>query len=495
MTTRADARTAARHALPPTDYCMFGIMDELNCYFDSPAEPNNVHVEIWLPGHLDPDRLRDAVTAMLADQPRAGARRADRSWWRRGYAWEFPPQADLDPVSTARWQTEADLDLARARFLATAPPLDRSPPFRLLLAHGPGRDSLILNAHHAAFDGRSCLRLLRLIADRYGVGLPTEPDRTDRFRALAGPGGRPQSPGKQSSGTGPASSQLPGNHSPVRGFRSPVRRFWSPVRRSRSPVRRSRSPVRRSRSPVRRTVRIASRHASGRRPRRAPGYGFALLGWPGVPAAPQPENEPRVTVNDLLIAALIRAITRWNASAHRRPGRVRISMPVDARPPGRDDELGNLSRLCTVAADPLSTAALTAVVAGQTRRAKLQPGPPVSPAQAAVAKMPLPTSAKRRVMRLAVRCLGRLECDTSLLSNLGNITDALRFGVLSPARMWFSTSAHMPRGLSVGAITVDGRLQLCFRYRNALFDAAAAHDFATEYAAALATLAGTEVGP
>ena len=298
-------------------------MDELNCYFDSPAEPNNVHVEIWLPGHLDPDRLRDAVTAMLADQPRAGARRADRSWWRRGYAWEFPPQADVDPVSTVRWRTEADLDLARARFLATAPPLDRSPPFRLLLARGPGRDSLILNAHHAAFDGRSCLRLLRLIADRYGVGRLAEPDRTDLFRAPAGPPGRPQ----QSSGTRPPAHQLPGNHSPVRRFRPPVRR----------------------------TVRIASRHASGRRPRRAPGYGFALLGWPGVPAAPQPENEPRVTVNDLLIAALIRAIMRWNASAHRRPGRVRISMPVDVRPPGRGDELGNLSRLCTVAADPLST--------------------------------------------------------------------------------------------------------------------------------------------
>ena len=447
MTTRASTRTAVGHA-PPADRRPFGIVDELNCYFDSPAEPNNVHVEIWLPGHLDPDRLRDAVTAMLADQPRAGARRADRGWWRRSYAWEFPPQADVDPVSTVRWRTEADLDVARARFLATAPPLDRSPPFRLLLARGPGRDSLILNAHHAAFDGRSCLRLLRLIADRYGAVPPAEPDRADRFRAPAS--GGPQPPGQQPPETRP---------------------------------------------PVRRTARIAPRHGSDRRPRRAPGYGFALLGWPGVPAAPQSGSEPRVTVNDLLIAALIQAILRWNTSAHRRPGRVRISMPVDARPPGRGDELGNLSRLCTVAADPLSAAALTAVVAGQTSRAKHQPGPPVSPALAAVAKAPVPTSVKRRMVRLAVRCLGRLSCDTSLLSNLGNITDAPRFAGLSPARMWFSTSAHMPRGLSVGAITVDGHLQLCFRYRHALFDAAAAHHFAAEYAAALATLTGPEAGP
>ena len=466
MTTRTGSRTAVRHP-PSADRRPFGVVDELNCYFDSPAEPNNVHVEIWLPGHLDPDQLRDAVTAMLADQPRAGARRTDRGWWRRGYAWEFPPQADVDPVSMARWRTEADLDVARARFLAAAPPLDRSPPFRLLLARGPGRDSLILNAHHAAFDGRSCLRLLHLIADRYGVGGPAEPDRTDLLRAPAEPSGRPQPPGQPPPDPRPPASQIRRDHSPARQFRRPVQR----------------------------TARIASRHASGRRPRRASGYGFALLGWPGVPAVPPAGNEPRVTVNDVLIAALIQAILRWNASAHQRPGRVRITMPVDARPPGRGDELGNLSRLCTVTADPLSAAALTTVVAGQTRQAKRQPGPAVSPAQAAVAKTPLPTPVKRRIVRLAVRCLGRLDCDTSLLSNLGDITEAPRFGVLSPARMWFSTSAHMPRGLSVGAITVGGQLHLCFRYRHALFDAAAARDFAAEYAAALTALAGTRGGP
>ena len=97
MTIRAGTRTAVRHAPPPAGHRTFGIVDELNCYFDSPAEPNNVHVEIWLPGHLDPDRLRDAVTAMLAGQPRAGARRADRGWWHRAYAWEFPPQAAVGP--------------------------------------------------------------------------------------------------------------------------------------------------------------------------------------------------------------------------------------------------------------------------------------------------------------------------------------------------------------------------------------------------------------
>ena len=133
---------------------------------------------------------------------------------------------------------------------------------------------------------------------------------------------------------------------------------------------------------------------------------------------------------------------------------------------------------------------LAEVVAGQTKRARDQPGPPVGPGLTTAARAPLPTLLKRRLVRLAVRGLGWLECDISLLSNLGNVSDAPGFGTLAPERMWFSTSAQMPRGLSVGAATVDGRLQLCFRYRHALFDGAAARNFAAGYAAALAELAG-----
>jgi hypothetical protein len=140
-----------------------------------------------------------------------------------------------------------------------------------------------------------------------------------------------------------------------------------------------------------------------------------------------------------------------------------------------------------------SRRSLIAAVAAQTRQAKNQPGPQVNPALAAMASVPLPAAVKRRLLRLAVRRLGPLAADTSLLSNLGNITSPPRFGPLTPTRMWFSTSAHMPRGLSVGAITVAGRLQLCFRYRHALLDDAAADAFAEEYAAVLIHL--TKPGP
>ena len=398
-----------------------------------------MHLEVWLPGHLDESRLREAVAATLAIQPTARLRRAAGHPWRPGHFWEISPHADRDPISTMNWRSQAELDAARARFLAAVPPLDQSPPFRLLRARGPEWESLILNAHHAAFDGRSCLLLLGLIADTY-----------------SGRDAAPPAAGREDTADAPGDVR---------------RRAWA----------------------LRPTARIAPYRADGQ----APGYWFRLLGWPSVPAVSQGDAGPRATVNDLLVAALAETVRRWNAGLRERhPGRpIRISMPVDARPPGHDDALGNLSRLCTVTTEPTmsSRRGLIAAVAAQTRQAKNQPGPQVNPALAAMASVPLPAAVKRRLLRLAVRRLGPLAADTSLLSNLGNITSPPRFGPLTPMRMWFSTSAHMPRGLSVGAITVAGRLQLCFRYRHALLDDAAADAFAEEYAAVLTHL--TEPGP
>jgi hypothetical protein len=105
-----------------------------------------------------------------------------------------------------------------------------------------------------------------------------------------------------------------------------------------------------------------------------------------------------------------------------------------------------------------------------------------------VVAAPVPAGVKQGLTRLALRTLGAVKCDTTLLSNLGNITDPPAFGTLTPARLWFSPSTHMPCGLAVGAVSVGGRLQLCFRYRKALLDEAAGHAFAAEYAQALSRL-------
>jgi NRPS condensation-like uncharacterized protein len=442
----------------------FGVADELAWYYDAPGEPSNVHLEARVPGHLDGAALRAAAGAALAAQPRALVRRAARGWWRRGQVWEVAARPDRDPVTTATWADEEELARERERFLAAAPSLDRSPPLRVLLAAGPGEDRIILNAHHSALDGLSCLELLRSIARHY----PGEAG------AGAGAGSGQSVGGAGSGGANPSPSAAAAIRGP-----GPA-----PVGRGRDD--RVRSPGWLP-SPVARIA--ADRLDDGGRDRS--GSVFRLL-----PPRPVPTARPgRATVNDLLIAALIAAIARWNADHGRPAGRIRITMPVNSRLPGSAGAAGNLSRLTSVTALPpagrdAELGALIADVAGQTRSAKDHAGPQVDPVSRAWAAAWAPPAVKRRLLRLGLRTAGALLCDTSLLSNLGVVADPPRFGGLAATGLWFSTSAHMPRGVSAGAVTIGGQLHVCLRCRRALFGESAAARFADAYGAALDDITG-----
>ena len=167
----------------------FDLIDELSCYYDTLSEPNNVHLEVLVPGPVDYPALRQAVAGALAATPRARGRMVAGRAFRFRYTWEFPSVPDVDPVSHAEWSDEAGLAAARGRFLASSPPLRVSPPVRLLLASGPGVSCVILNAHHAAMDGMSGLELLRDIAARYRT-LTGDPE------CPGTPAGMPPGPGQ-----------------------------------------------------------------------------------------------------------------------------------------------------------------------------------------------------------------------------------------------------------------------------------------------------------
>jgi NRPS condensation-like uncharacterized protein len=444
----------------------FAVPDQLTCYYDRPAEPANVHLEVRVPGKLDATALRGSVQAVLAAEPRVGARRARTGRWRRSYYWEFPPVPDADPVVTATHADQLELDVQRDAFLSQAPPLDVAPLVRLLLTSGPGGDCLVLNAHHAGFDGLSCLRLLRGVAEAYGrrPGLATpasRPGQAAPASRLAPDPGRP--------GTDPAPGAV--GHAPATARIAPGK--YSAI------------------------ARIAPGQARARRGS-LPGYGTYLMSWDGLTAAAWLRSEG-ASVNDLLIAALMLTIGDWNdchgGQAADRGHLIKITMPVgDRTQAGRDGQWANLSRLTSVTARvrPLTGPCdLLGEVARQTRYAKDHQGPQVDLASRALAAAPIPVAVKHVVLRSALRLAGTLLCDTSLVSNLGQI-EAPAFGAMTADQVWFSTSAHMPRGLSLGAVGAGGRLALAFRYRLALFSGADAADFAGRFAKVLDQFTGPE---
>ena len=442
--TRDRTRPGQSHRSP------FALLDELACYLDAPAEPNNVHIEVLVPGHLDQPSLRRAVTGAIAAAPRACGRMASGGALRGRYLWERPAVPDVDPVSRATWSDEDELAAVRNRFLADAPPLRASPPVRLLLAVGPDSTCVLMNAHHAALDGMSALALLRDIAARYHAiaGIP-EPARAPSASVAASPARAAGRPPQASANRAPA------DRAPGRFLARALRRY------------------------------PAARIAPDREPRgRRDGHGVLLL---RLAAVPRPASG--ATVTDVLVAALIATVTRWNA-AHRRPRRaIAISVPVSVHRPGPAAVAGNQTRMVTVTVGPGTVAArpsaLLAEVSRQltaTRQAR-----PQGASAGVLDAMPgwCPVVLKRLAFRATLGTVGRVVCDTSMLSNLGNIAEPPWSGRRARVRMAFSAAVHMPRGMSVGVVTADDHTQVGFRYRYALLDDAAAARFAAIFAATL----------
>lgn len=445
----------------------FAVADELTCYYDRPAEPANVHLEVMVSGKLDPAAISASVSAVLASQPRIMARRRPARW-RRGYHWEFPVPLGTEPVLLADYAGQEDLDRQRDAFLSCSPSLDAAPPLRFLLASGPDGDHLILNAHHAAFDGLSCLRLMREVASRYGsllssgqappsapaAPLPAPaPEATSRGSRSANP---PLNPGWRHGTAKGSAGEMPAGG--VRGLT--------------------------------RSARVAPGSAAGAR---LPGYGAHLVTWDGLTVIDSLRRDG-VSVNDLLIAALMMTISEWNR-ARGGGDLIKITMPVgDKAQAGPDGLWANMSRLTTIAATVPAEARpadVIADVASQTMAAKEHTGPQLDRASRALAAAPLPVTVKNMLLRSALRVAGPLFCDTSLVSNLG-VAGKLAFGATPAEQVWFSTSAHMPRGLSLGAVTAGGALRLTFRYRRALMSGSDAAEFGAMYAKALDQFSGQE---
>ncbi|MFF9630430.1 condensation protein [Streptomyces fradiae] len=448
----------------------FPAVDEVSRHCLSADEPESVHLEVHLPGRLDPARLRDAFGQALLAHPRVLVREVPGRGHRRSYAWELTGEPDGDPVDFAGRGPGA-LARARARALADCPPLTVSPPMRLDVVEavggtavpGPPAEAgragggagtvLLLTAHHTALDAPSALRVLATTAERYsGTPALPIPGRIRPDRPDPAPGG--------SGGTG-------------RALRTrPVR--VAPDARP--------APVR----------------------ARAAGNGMLQADLPVPRRAAPAGSVPPWTVNDQLLAAAALTVGRWNASRGRPPGPVRITMPVDDRPRGTEMPMGNGTRLVEVAMaaedprdtdlllgerpDPAAVARLLRTTARRTRDLKATRGSPWG-AGAGLLTVPLLPVGIRGVLTRGARRAAAPWTSTVLVTNLGRVPYGLDFGDGGRATaVWFSAPARMPRGLSVAAASTGGRLHVTLRWSRALLGDAAGADLAGLFREALSAV-------
>ncbi|WP_244177029.1 condensation protein [Streptomyces albus] len=450
--------TAGRGATTPPGGVRipFPTADEVSRHCLSDDEPETVHIEIHLPGRLDPERLRTAFRQALLTHPRVLMREVPGRRHRRTFAWELTGEPDRDQVSFAGRGPDA-LAQARARALKECPPLTLSPPMRLEVVEMDGesaagepsagggsartRTVLLLTLHHTALDGPSGLRVLATIAEQYGgVAAPPVPGRLRPGRSGPAPGA--------AGGTG--------------------------------------------RSACARPVRVAP--DSRPEPVRAGAVGNGMLQAElPVPRRAAPAGGlPPWTVNDHLLVAASLMVGRWNVARGRPAGPVRISMPVDDRPRGREMPMGNGTRLVEVAMtpedprdtdlllgerpDPAAVVRLLRATAGRTRALTSSHGAPLGPGASLLTARVLPVGI-RGVLTRGARRAAAPWTSTVLVTNIGRVPYALDFGDAGRATaVWFSAPARMPRGLSVAAASTGGRLHVTLRWSRALLDdAAGAH--------------------
>lgn len=322
-----------------------------------------------------------------------------------------------------------------------AVPLVESPPLRARLTHSPGGDLLMLNANHAAMDAIGALRLLRSVARAYA--------------------GEPE----------PETSAVP---DPIEA-RTWLRQLTHADRRTRK--RRRLALAEKLTDAVVRPARVAPEGASG-----VAGYGFHHVALSAPLTRALVDLDHPGTVNDVLLAALHLAIAAWNGDRGERCGRIGVLVPANLRPPEwRHDVVGNFSLPARVSTNRRHRrrpeSALLALTA-QTRRKK---GAGFGTALLEVLDRSdrLPLWAKQ-AMVMSLPLGGNRLVDTAMLSNLGPLPDPPWFGADAgpTVEAWFSPPARLPLGLTVGAVTVEGRLHLALRYRHGLFDARAAASFA-----------------
>ena len=386
-----------------------------------------VQLDARVAGRLDEARLRSALDTLVGAEG-----------------------AGEDCLVVADCEGPEALDAARRELHTAGPPLTVLPPFRVLLAHHPGGDVLMLNLNHAAVDGFGAVRVLDRLA-----------------RAYAG-----------TAGADAALDFLACADLPVQPAPPPSSRL----------VRLPQKAVERVRDALSKPPRLADDEASGE-----PGYGFHLHGL-STQGTRDATGGGGGATRDALVAALHLTIARWN-SRHEMPGRrIGVLVPVDLRPADLPEHVvANLSvntRLSTTPRERLTpTKVLRAVKWHSERDDATRTGISLMAALQRAGMLALWAKQSSIVLQPLI---DNRRADAAMLCDLGSFPAAPNFGgdAGEVTELWFSPPSRSPRCLCVGTVALEGRLYLTFRYPHALFGPNAIRRFADLYLSELERVSG-----
>lgn len=335
------------------------------------------------------------------------------------------------------------LEAARGRLQALAVPVAAWPPLHAWVARGPDGDVLMLNLNHAAADGFGALQVMGAIADAYAGNMTPEAS----LEVLAG-------------------SDLP------------IR----PAVASPSILMRAASgAIERLRDALARPSLLAVDQPEDRA-----GCRFHLFALSEDETREVHDARPSGTgSSNVFMAALHLAMHEWNLQ-HRTPGRRFHALTTVNLRPGdwQAAPVGNFSvtaRVSTTRRDRQEPAAALRAVAAQTARNKAsRTGVALMAALERSGLLPMWAKQSTAVLQALT---GNVLVDNAMLTNLGRPDEPPSFGPDAgpTVELWVSTPARSPLTLSLGAVTIGGRLHLSFRYPNRLFGPEAARRFAEGY--------------
>jgi NRPS condensation-like uncharacterized protein len=398
----------------------------------------SVHFEVRVAGAFDLDRLTEAIRVALGKHPMARARLAPTTLTARRLQWEIPDEVDHLAVAVS----DDPIDVVRSRLLSRQADLYVSPPFLAVVVRDPQGDHLMLNLHHAIFDGMSVIRFVTSIARAYtgASDVPGGPDLAEA-RDL---------------------NKLIGSRS-LKQFAPRAAKVGKAI-------------LDRAR-----LTRIAEDGGvSGDAT-----FAVATLRLSAEETATALALRPDgATVNDLVMAAHTLTILRWNRAHEANLGdRVSIMMPVNLRPAEWSTEVvSNFASYLAIMIPsnvPDDLTAATAVVRKHTGKVK------DNGAAGWVIDLLEPASlipaAVRKASAEFLPLVQKQFIETTVLSNMGRV-DLPEFGDAGETKeIWFSPPGMPVGGLMPVAVGVGGvgkELFITFRTDRRMLSDEAASEFA-----------------